>query len=130
MTKENAPTIQLGFEIDPFDLIADIARCLTPEEVMAFIRQLDSEMESWEMSEMIIVYGKELEAMRIEFGNELEAMRTKEKTENSLPLYAYWAKNADGTDVKGQKKAASVGALVANLKRQGLIVINVEKTEE
>ncbi len=121
MTKENAPTIQLGFEIDPFDLIAEIARCLTPEEVIAFIRQLDSEMEDWGVSDLIIAYGKELEALRT---------KEQEAEENPVPVYAYWVKTADGTDMKGRKEAASVGALVADLKRQGLIVINVEKTEE
>lgn len=44
-----------------------------------------------------------------------------------MPTYDYWAKSADGKDVKGRKDAASVGALVSDLKREGLIVINVEE---
>lgn len=40
--------------------------------------------------------------------------------------YAFHAKNADGEDVKGTREAANVGALAASLKREGLIVINVE----
>lgn len=44
-----------------------------------------------------------------------------------MPTFAYWAKTADGKDVKGTKDAQNVGALVTDLKRQGLIVLNVEE---
>lgn len=44
-----------------------------------------------------------------------------------MPTYVYWAKSADGKDINGTKDAPNVGALVTELKRQGLIVLNVEE---
>jgi type II secretory pathway component PulF len=44
-----------------------------------------------------------------------------------MPVYQYYAKSPDGKDVTGQQDATSIGALVSELKRSGLTVINVEE---
>ena len=116
MEKESSPTIHLKFEVDIFDLLLPhIALNLSAEEAMEFIRQLDSKKEDWGFSEMIIAYGKELQTLRA--------------TERETQVYDYWVQTADGRDIKGQKEATSVNALVTNLKRQGFIVFNIETAD-
>ena len=44
-----------------------------------------------------------------------------------MPTYQYLAKNSSGKDITGTAEAASVAALVSTLKRDGLVVINIEE---
>lgn len=114
--------VHFEFQIDPADIVTEFGRALNPEDAMRFVRLLDQEMADWDFSDMLIAYGKELEKLR----EKEPDLDPQDSDPNNPPKYKYHAKTADGRDVHGTRDADTVGALVADLKRDGLIVINVE----
>ena len=125
-------SLNIPWEVFPEDMVHHLKNHFTPEQAIEFVRRLDVAMDDQEFSDHIIAYGKKLQKDTeplIEKDTETPGT-VPNAPEAPKPNYKYWAKNADGSDIRSECYAENVGALVADLKRRCLIVINIEALDQ